>query len=110
MTPAGPDRFHVPATSAIEDAARRRDAGPRARFGPLDVSGGPNGVGGQGRGRTADTTIFSRVLYQLSYLTAMVAPHPTGRRGDARRPVDRGAIDRPLCRAPPRVRGGVTRT
>ena len=27
----------------------------------------PNG--GQGRGRTADTTIFSRVLYQLSYLT-----------------------------------------
>jgi hypothetical protein len=24
---------------------------------------------GQGRGRTADTTIFSRVLYQLSYLT-----------------------------------------
>jgi hypothetical protein len=24
---------------------------------------------GQGRDRTADTTIFSRVLYQLSYLT-----------------------------------------
>lgn len=28
------------------------------------------GVGGQGRDRTADTTIFSRVLYQLSYLTS----------------------------------------
>ena len=24
--------------------------------------------GGQGRNRTSDTTIFSRVLYQLSYL------------------------------------------
>ncbi len=27
------------------------------------------GEGGQGRGRTADLTIFSRALYQLSYLT-----------------------------------------
>ena len=26
--------------------------------------------GGQGQSRTADTTIFSRVLYQLSYLAA----------------------------------------
>jgi hypothetical protein len=31
-------------------------------------------IHGQGRNRTADTTIFSRVLYQLSYLA------PTGRR------------------------------
>jgi hypothetical protein len=27
-----------------------------------------NKNGAQGRGRTTDTTIFSRVLYQLSYL------------------------------------------
>ena len=26
------------------------------------------GIYGEGRSRTADTTIFSRVLYQLSYL------------------------------------------
>ncbi len=29
------------------------------------------GEGGQGRGRTADLTIFSRALYQLSYLTGL---------------------------------------
>jgi hypothetical protein len=29
---------------------------------------------GQGRSRTADTTIFSRVLYQLSYLARPVRP------------------------------------
>ena len=33
---------------------------PRRFFRPL--------ASGQGRSRTADTTIFSRVLYQLSYL------------------------------------------
>ena len=26
--------------------------------------------GGEGRNRTGDTTVFSRVLYQLSYLAA----------------------------------------
>ena len=35
-------------------------------------------VGGQGRDRTADTTIFSRVLYQLSYLTGTVLSGPDG--------------------------------
>jgi hypothetical protein len=29
---------------------------------------------GEGRNRTGDTTIFSRVLYQLSYLAWMAAP------------------------------------
>jgi hypothetical protein len=29
---------------------------------------------GEGRNRTGDTTIFSRVLYQLSYLAWMTAP------------------------------------
>jgi hypothetical protein len=27
--------------------------------------------GGEGRNRTGDTTVFSRVLYQLSYLAAL---------------------------------------
>jgi hypothetical protein len=33
-----------------------------ARVGPCPV------VGGEGRDRTADTAVFSRVLYRLSYL------------------------------------------
>ena len=38
---------------------------------PSDVAGrsGPS-LDGEGRNRTGDTTIFSRVLYQLSYLAA----------------------------------------
>jgi hypothetical protein len=37
-------------------------------------------VNGEGRNRTGDTTIFSRVLYQLSYLAWMsaVAAQPEG--------------------------------
>ncbi len=35
-------------------------------------------MGGQGRGRTADPTLFRRVLYQLSYLTRCGAATPTG--------------------------------
>ena len=34
----------------------------------MDVPGGANGA--QGRDRTTDTAIFSRMLYQLSYLGA----------------------------------------
>ncbi len=36
---------------------------------------------GQGRNRTADTTIFSRVLYQLSYLARKKSPVPQVWRG-----------------------------
>jgi hypothetical protein len=37
------------------------------------VGGGPpRAMDGEGRNRTADTTIFSRVLYQLSYLAGRV--------------------------------------
>ena len=32
--------------------------------------------GGQGQNRTGDTTIFSRMLYQLSYLAIQVADLP----------------------------------
>ena len=38
------------------------------------------GVGGQGRDRTADPTLFRRVLYQLSYLTKVVCCDPDGTR------------------------------
>ena len=31
---------------------------------------GVDAKGGEGRNRTGDTTVFSRVLYQLSYLAA----------------------------------------
>ena len=32
----------------------------------------PGPVGGEGQNRTADTAIFSRVLYQLSYLAGIM--------------------------------------
>ncbi len=35
---------------------------------------GEEGNGAQGRNRTTDTAIFSRMLYQLSYLGNRVAP------------------------------------
>jgi hypothetical protein len=40
-----------------------------------DVGGRQNGVDrdGEGRNRTGDTTVFSRVLYQLSYLARRAA-------------------------------------
>jgi hypothetical protein len=34
----------------------------------IELSGGVDADGAEGRNRTADTTIFSRMLYQLSYL------------------------------------------
>lgn len=40
--------------------------------------------GAQGRDRTADTVIFSHVLYQLSYLGAELPLVPARRRATAR--------------------------
>ena len=57
-------------------------------------------VGGQGRDRTADTTIFSRVLYQLSYLTPMRMAEPP----DTVRPVGRGSLVPPGTVMPGRFR------
>ncbi len=38
-------------------------------YGPLNIlPGSPAEIHGQGQNRTADTMIFSHVLYQLSYL------------------------------------------
>ena len=47
---------------------------------PSASTAGRKPVDGQGRNRTADTTIFSRVLYQLSYL-AEKKPEPSARAG-----------------------------
>ncbi len=67
---------------------------------------------GQGRNRTTDTTIFSRVLYQLSYLARYLARkkirpafrHRAVRRG-TRTPVFlRAPLEGPPSRARPRVR------
>jgi hypothetical protein len=42
---------------------------------------GGNEDGGQGRNRTADTGIFSAVLYQLSYLAGKLVRTVSPRRG-----------------------------
>jgi hypothetical protein len=47
----------MPPRGGILPTVRSRDVG---RSGPV--------VGGEGRDRTADTAVFSRVLYRLSYL------------------------------------------
>ena len=48
---------------------------------------------GETRTRTGDTTIFSRVLYQLSYLAAAVRiPPPTAYLPDQARSSGRGSI------------------
>jgi hypothetical protein len=40
----------------------------RAKSAPGDMAGRASSVSGQGQNRTADTQIFSLLLYQLSYL------------------------------------------
>ena len=64
---------------------------------------------GEGQSRTADTAIFSRVLYQLSYLAAGVslprAPRQTATQMSGLRDGDT-APRRPLCVTHPTTRGG----
>jgi hypothetical protein len=43
--------------------------------------------GAQGQNRTADTRIFSPLLYRLSYLGLPEGPEKTGFLGETRRPV-----------------------
>ena len=50
-------------------------------YGPMAASRRPLHSHGQGRNRTADTTIFSRVLYQLSYLANKKPPDQIGAGG-----------------------------
>ena len=56
-----------PGKDAVSDACCARE---RARTQPGDA---PQPSDGEGRNRTGDTTIFSRVLYQLSYLAVAKA-------------------------------------
>ena len=74
---------------------RSRRPGPQA--GPGD---------GQGRSRTADTAIFSRVLYQLSYLAKKIRPGPGPRAegSSALRDALPPTASRPASRARPRIR------
>jgi hypothetical protein len=67
----------TPSATSAEMIQKRRDR-PRRR-GTARASTTPtlvalltnaNGCDGEGRNRTGDTTVFSRVLYQLSYLAA----------------------------------------
>jgi hypothetical protein len=64
---------------------------------------------GEGRNRTGDTTVFSRVLYQLSYLArrgvslaAVFAPAPRNA-GSARRPGQRTDFDKTPAQNLPRL-------
>ena len=47
-------------------------------YGPLNSNPAPECADchGQGRNRTADTAVFSRVLYHLSYLARCLFDHP----------------------------------
>jgi hypothetical protein len=71
------DRYDITSEEDLTEAARKLDALPRGTIrGTVDGSGVvvpiesrefPKTFGGRGQNRTADTTIFSRMLYQLSY-------------------------------------------
>jgi hypothetical protein len=65
--------------------AERAPARLAGGHGGENAPGGPNAresgraagsEGGEGRNRTGDTTVFSRVLYQLSYLAASAHRSP----------------------------------
>jgi hypothetical protein len=60
------------------------ESDPRRRIRALGVLEARIRAGGQGQNRTADTAIFSRVLYQLSYLTGRFAGPSVERPGAAR--------------------------
>ena len=62
----------------------------------------PTSENGQGQNRTADTMIFSHVLYQLSYLAQTKNP-PNPFRGRGREVV--GEADAYGASAPARLRG-----
>ena len=78
-----------------EVSMRLPDVRVQTRGSPIKVAG-QSGDGAQGRNRTTDTAIFSRMLYQLSYLGS---PHV-----DAH--ADRGLIGRWTAACPVRPRAG----
>jgi hypothetical protein len=63
----------MPPMPAWPASAHRRineNTTPESRHGYGAAVAGLSGEHGEGRNRTGDTTVFSRVLYQLSYLAA----------------------------------------
>ena len=72
--PAVPTSAHFPksqATNTIPTCATRQKAKPPQVVEPA----GALDTGGQGQNRTADTRIFSPLLYQLSYLAGKAADY-----------------------------------
>ncbi len=67
--PSEPPSVHLPLNGTYMTVARERWA---TRAGGLV----PDLVGGQGQNRTADTRIFSPLLYQLSYLAIAFSVSP----------------------------------
>jgi hypothetical protein len=61
------------------------------------------GIGAQGRNRTTDTAIFSRMLYQLSYLGISKGPRKR------RRAIERAVYSGPKRRCLPRFAFGYAR-
>ena len=61
MVTAGSDSTETGTTGTVREPARADRACSASMSGELVESG-------EGRNRTGDTTVFSRVLYQLSYL------------------------------------------
>jgi len=71
---AGPVRGYELPEDPGKDAGLPGGATGRAGAGVVGGTFGTLGrIGGQGRDRTADTAIFSRMLYQLSYLATVCA-------------------------------------
>src|SRR5205823_2232807 len=77
----------LPAPRTPDPPNRREGGGPRGNQGfTRESPPAPSGAQahGEGRNRTGDTTVFSRVLYRLSYLAELAksseASEPTRRR------------------------------
>jgi hypothetical protein len=85
-----PDRGEAAALTGAKKWSGRRDSNPRPSpwqgdalpTEPLPLGGCATGAGAESQIRTGDTAIFSRVLYQLSYLGPVDLADPSARRRD----------------------------
>ena len=87
---AGIGRGRAPAATYLLLLPRSRRAGGGSKKRPWEAvltNSFLGGAGAQGRNRTTDTAIFSRMLYQLSYLGSRAAGHrPCGQADQAGSP------------------------